>query len=161
MRTVWVNNFAQSDPGGYFNQRLLSALFPSITYHYNSGASYICCVCLYSRLLGGDPLTIPSLSYEELKDFHRTHYHPKNARYVNVCCGGTNEPSARFFTYGDLPLGLALEHVNTTLKEWIAERNIPLSVPSIPSEKRYTKPIEIEEIGPPTRTIHSTHLCGR
>lgn len=34
-------------------------------------------------------MSIPSLTYEDLKEFHATHYHPSNAR---------------FFTYGDLPL---------------------------------------------------------
>lgn len=48
-------------------------LYPTTTYHYNSG---------------GDPLTIPQLSYEQLLAFYRTHYHPGNAI---------------FMTYGDIP----------------------------------------------------------
>jgi hypothetical protein len=53
---------------------ILKALFPSSTYRYNSG---------------GEPAEIPSLSHEQLKAFHRGHYHPSNAF---------------FYTYGNLPL---------------------------------------------------------
>lgn len=48
-------------------------LFPSVTYHYNSG---------------GEPADIPNLSYDELIAFYKKHYHPSNAV---------------FFTYGDIP----------------------------------------------------------
>ncbi|WP_020209716.1 insulinase family protein [Gilvimarinus chinensis] len=53
-------------------QKLSSHLFPSNTYHYNSG---------------GDPEHIPDLTYEQLQAFYRTHYHPSNAI---------------FMTYGDI-----------------------------------------------------------
>lgn len=33
----------------------------------------------YEHESGGDPLDIPNLSYEELKDFHKTNYHPSKA----------------------------------------------------------------------------------
>lgn len=39
-------------------------LFPTSTYHFNSG---------------GDPLAIPKLSYAQLKTFYQKHYHPSNA----------------------------------------------------------------------------------
>jgi Zn-dependent M16 (insulinase) family peptidase len=58
-------------------QTLCKYLFPSTTYHYNSG---------------GDPVEIPELSYEELRGFYETHYHPSNAF---------------FMTYGNIP---AAEH---------------------------------------------------
>ena len=48
-------------------------LFPSTTYHFNSG---------------GDPEHIPDLSYEGLLSFYKTHYHPSNSV---------------FMTYGDIP----------------------------------------------------------
>ncbi|GAA6169863.1 insulinase family protein [Sessilibacter corallicola] len=47
-------------------------LFPTTTYHYNSG---------------GDPEAIPDLSYDQLKSFYKNHYHPSNAI---------------FMTYGDI-----------------------------------------------------------
>ena len=52
---------------------LCEKLFPTTTYHYNSG---------------GEPEHIPDLSYEQLKAFYRSHYHPSNAI---------------FMTFGDIP----------------------------------------------------------
>jgi Zn-dependent M16 (insulinase) family peptidase len=49
-------------------------LFPTTTYHHNSG---------------GDPEQIPDLSYQDLLSFYKTHYHPSNAI---------------FMTYGDIPV---------------------------------------------------------
>jgi Zn-dependent M16 (insulinase) family peptidase len=54
-------------------QTLCHHLFPSTTYHYNSG---------------GEPACIPDLSYEQLQKFYRSHYHPSNAI---------------FMTFGDMP----------------------------------------------------------
>ena len=39
-------------------------LFPTTTYHYNSG---------------GDPADIPDLTHSELVEFHQSHYHPSNS----------------------------------------------------------------------------------
>lgn len=36
----------------------------------------------YSVVSGGEPLAIPDLTWEQLKQFHATHYHPSNARYI-------------------------------------------------------------------------------
>jgi Zn-dependent M16 (insulinase) family peptidase len=54
-------------------QTLTEHLFPTTTYHYNSG---------------GDPECIPDLTYEQFMEFYKTHYHPSNAI---------------FMTYGDIP----------------------------------------------------------
>ncbi|MDH5631722.1 MAG: insulinase family protein [Gammaproteobacteria bacterium] len=64
---------AMSSPVTTLWQTLTEKLFPTTTYHYNSG---------------GDPEHIPDLSYEELKAFYDVHYHPTNAV---------------FMTYGDIP----------------------------------------------------------
>lgn len=42
-------------------------LYPTTTYHYNSG---------------GEPEHIPDLSYEQLVKFYKTHYHPSNAIFM-------------------------------------------------------------------------------
>ncbi len=52
---------------------LTKHLYPTSTYHYNSG---------------GDPEAIPDLSYDQLLAFYHSHYHPSNAI---------------FMTYGDIP----------------------------------------------------------
>jgi len=53
-------------------QSLTKYVFPTSTYHFNSG---------------GEPSDIPSLSYKDLIKFYKTHYHPSNAV---------------FLTYGDI-----------------------------------------------------------
>ncbi len=55
---------AMSSPTSRAWQAVTETLHPETTYHYNSG---------------GDPATIPSLSYDALLKFHRTHYTPSNA----------------------------------------------------------------------------------
>ena len=45
-------------------QSVVQHLFPTTTYHYNSG---------------GDPADIPDLTHPELVEFHRSHYHPSNS----------------------------------------------------------------------------------
>ncbi len=65
---------AMSSPVSSLWHRLAHYLFPTSTYHYNSG---------------GDPEAIPDLAYGDLKAFYREHYHPSNAI---------------FLTYGDIPV---------------------------------------------------------
>uniref|UniRef100_A0A8C5NHC1 Presequence protease, mitochondrial n=1 Tax=Gouania willdenowi TaxID=441366 RepID=A0A8C5NHC1_GOUWI len=72
---------AFSDNESLYAQHLQNKLFPDHT---------------YSVVSGGDPLVIPDLTWEQLKQFHATHYHPSNAR---------------FFTYGDLPLETHLKQI--------------------------------------------------
>jgi len=64
---------ALSSPVQRLWQTIHHHLFPTITYHYNSG---------------GDPKDIPKLTHAQLKAFHASHYHPSNAI---------------FMTYGDRP----------------------------------------------------------
>ncbi|KAM9790925.1 presequence protease, mitochondrial [Syngnathus typhle] len=73
---------AFSDNERLYAQHLQNKLYPDHT---------------YSVVSGGEPLAIPDLTWEQLKDFHATHYHPSNAR---------------FFTYGDLPLEQHLKQID-------------------------------------------------
>ena len=59
-----------------------SHLMPDLPYAYNSG---------------GDPKEIPSLTYDELVEFHRTFYHPSRCL---------------FFFYGNLPLAKHLDFID-------------------------------------------------
>ena len=74
---------AMSSPDQVLARSILKALYPSTTYRFNSG---------------GEPAEIPLLSYEQLKEFHRQHYHPSNAF---------------FYTYGNLPLKDHLAFIET------------------------------------------------
>lgn len=58
---------AMSSASSTLFETLNKYLFPSTTYHFNSG---------------GDPEAIPDLSYEELLAFYKTHYHPSNAVFM-------------------------------------------------------------------------------
>ena len=76
---------AMSSPDQVMVRSIQKALYPSTTYHYNSG---------------GDPAEIPSLTYDQLKKFHQRHYHPSNAF---------------FYTYGNLPLAESLAVIEETV----------------------------------------------
>ncbi|MFW1753712.1 insulinase family protein [Acinetobacter wanghuae] len=58
---------AMSSPSDQLYHSLAHHLFPTTTYHYNSG---------------GDPKDIPDLTYEELLQFYKSHYHPSNAVFM-------------------------------------------------------------------------------
>ena len=55
---------------------------------YRSMTSQLLPDTLYACESGGDPDAIPELTYEQLKKFHETYYHPSNSY---------------FFLYGDIP----------------------------------------------------------
>jgi hypothetical protein len=55
---------------------------------------------IYALDSGGDPDVIPSLTYEQFRDFHRKYYSPTNAR---------------FFLYGDIPTAEHLEFLSEML----------------------------------------------
>ena len=55
---------AMSSPVSQLWQAVTRHLYPTTTYHYNSG---------------GDPDCIPDLTWEALREFHSRHYHPGNA----------------------------------------------------------------------------------
>jgi len=56
-------------------------LFSETTYHYNSG---------------GEPTDIPNLSYDQLLDFYRSHYHPTNAIFMTFGDISAEQHHAKF-----------------------------------------------------------------
>uniref|UniRef100_UPI00398ED8F7 presequence protease, mitochondrial isoform X1 n=3 Tax=Pristiophorus japonicus TaxID=55135 RepID=UPI00398ED8F7 len=78
----------------------------------------------YSVISGGDPLHIPKLTWEELKHFHATHYHPSNAR---------------FFTYGDLPLE---QHLKQIQEQALGKFQKIEPDTSVPIQPRWSEPRE-------------------
>jgi presequence protease len=58
---------AMSSPVSILWQHLTTQMFPTTTYHYNSG---------------GEPKDIPTLSYQQLKTFYQQFYHPTNAVFM-------------------------------------------------------------------------------
>ena len=65
-----------SDPESYIDRQLAHSLFPSTAYGYESG---------------GDPKSIPDLTYGDFKAFHERHYHPSNSRIFLYGDGDTLE----------------------------------------------------------------------
>ena len=103
---------AMSSPVSVLWQTISKHLYPSTTYHFNSG---------------GEPSDIPDLSYQQLKDFHKTHYHPSNAV---------------FMTFGDIP---AAEHQQRFEENALSEFDkLDVNI-SVEPEKRYLAPISVEE----------------
>ncbi len=92
-------------------QALSKHLYPTNTYHYNSG---------------GDPESIVDLSYQELKDFYKKHYHPSNSILM---------------TYGDIP---ASEH-HVAFAEYLNQFEPLTSRIQVSDEKRYYAPIKVQE----------------
>ncbi|MGD9058465.1 MAG: insulinase family protein, partial [Desulfobacterales bacterium] len=98
---------AMSSPDQVMVRSIQKELYPATTYHYNSG---------------GDPAEIPSLTYQQLKEFHRRHYHPSNAF---------------FYTYGNVPLAESLSAIeDTVLKKF--ERITPNT--DVAAQPRWRKP---------------------
>ena len=107
---------AMSDNTSIFCQKMQSYLFPTTTYHHNSG---------------GEPSEIPKLSYEELIEFHKTHYHPTNSF---------------FFTYGDLQMRNHLKEIDeNVLSKFNKLEHLETNVND---EKRYTTPQSYITEGP-------------
>ena len=96
-------------------QSLCKYLYPTTTYHYNSG---------------GEPEHIPDLTYAQLKDFYRVHYHPSNAI---------------FMTYGDIP---AITHQEKFETKALSRFTKLDAVISVADEKRFHAPITVEEFYP-------------
>ncbi|XP_038074672.1 presequence protease, mitochondrial-like isoform X2 [Patiria miniata] len=100
---------AMTSPEQIFALHCQRNLLPSHTYSHNSG---------------GDPLHIPRLTWQQLKDFHATHYHPSNSR---------------FFTYGDLPLE---GHLEVIQQQALASFSPITPETEVPNEVRWTQPRE-------------------
>ncbi len=97
-------------------------LFPTTTYHYSSG---------------GDPRSIPELTYENLVEFYQSHYHPDNAI---------------FMTYGDMPVAELHEVIEPVLDRAAAQRQKFAPIQVFPEQrmsetKRVSAPYALSEEG--------------
>jgi presequence protease len=111
---------AMSSPNQVMVRSILNALYPETTYGCNSG---------------GDPAVIPQLTYDQLKAFHRRHYHPSNAF---------------FYTYGNLPLKDHLKFINDKIFTHFESTDPKTHVSShprwsMPRKKTYSYPLDKNE----------------
>ncbi|XP_055343620.1 presequence protease, mitochondrial-like [Paramacrobiotus metropolitanus] len=104
-----------SNAENVYARRIHNYLLPSGTYGVESG---------------GDPLDIPSLTWEQLRSFHKAYYHPSNAR---------------FYSYGDMPLEGHLDFLETTVLKHFHKEPIDSQVKP---EPRWTQPREFTIAGP-------------
>ncbi len=102
---------AMSSPVSTLWQTVTEHLFPTTTYHYNSG---------------GDPENIPDLTYQQLMDFYKVHYHPSNAI---------------FMTFGDIP---AIEHQEVFEKRVLSRFEKLDRQIKVDDEQRYAEPLNFE-----------------
>lgn len=72
---------AMSSTNSVLWQMLCRHLFPTTTYHFNSG---------------GEPDAITDLKYQELKNFYQKHYHPSNAIFMTFGDINAAEHQAEF-----------------------------------------------------------------
>ncbi len=89
---------ALSSPVSRLWQDLQTRLFPTLTYHFNSG---------------GEPSDIPNLTHAELKSFHAKHYHPSNAV---------------FMTYGNFPVAEHQEKIDRWALQEFEKKELNLVV---------------------------------
>ena len=93
-------------------QTMSKHLYPTSTYHYNSG---------------GEPADIPDLTYDQFKQFYKTHYHPSNAIFI---------------TFGDIS---AIEHQQRFEELALNRFEAMDNHIAVTDEKRYLEPQYFEE----------------
>ncbi|MFI5283771.1 MAG: insulinase family protein [Candidatus Dormibacterales bacterium] len=101
-----------ASPQAAVGRAIGKSLFPGLTYEHISG---------------GDPESIPDLTWEMLRSFHALHYHPSQAR---------------FYTYGNRPLERTLEVIENRVISRFRRADDKISIPDV---KRFTKPVTAEE----------------
>ena len=103
---------AMSSPNSRLSEIISRNLMPDLTYGVNSG---------------GDPKEIPTLTYQQLKEFHQKYYHPSQCL---------------FFFYGNLPLQGHLDFIE---KNILAGVKPSQPLPPLPMQPRFQEPRRIVE----------------
>lgn len=98
---------ALSSPLARLHEKLSSLLFPDVPYGFNSG---------------GEVQDIPSLTLEQLKEFHQTAYHPSRCL---------------FYFYGSFSLAKHLEFLD---KQILQQSSALDPFPPLPTQPRFKKP---------------------
>src|ERR1700688_2140143 len=114
---------ALASPGAAVQKIVGETLFPGLTYSYISG---------------GDPENIPDLTWDQLRKFHATHYHPSNAY---------------FYTYGDQDLEETLAGIEEGALKHFDRIDVDTSIPDV---RRFRKPIKATEPYPATKGEDNT-----
>jgi presequence protease len=115
-----------SSPDALLGRAIQQALFPDNAYGVDSG---------------GDPAAIPSLTYQDFKDFHSTTYHPSNSR---VFFYGDDDPMKRLDIVESYFKDYEAKHADTAVgmqsKKTLVDRpRIRISYPASPGTSAETK----------------------
>lgn len=103
---------AMSSATARLYQAITRYVFPTTTYHFNSG---------------GEPQSIPGLTYEALQQFYQRHYHPSNAIFLSF---GRVDP----------------ERIQAELASKVLQRfPSPVQPVRVPREERYAAPVQVTE----------------
>ncbi len=121
---------AMSSPDQVMVRSLSNAMYPSSPYRHNSG---------------GDPLTIPDLTHDQLKAFHARHYHPSNAF---------------FYTYGNLPLKGHLFFIHEKSLNFFKRVDPDTDVPQQPRWDKPRKAVYSYPIGQHEDSSKKSQVCG-
>ncbi len=119
---------AMSSPVSALWQSLTAHLFPTITYHYNSG---------------GDPAEIPNLSYQQLKAFHARHYHPSNALLLS---------------YGDIPAAELQQRFHELALHRFERKALDIAVPDEQRYTEPQRLSECYAFDSPEPTTQKSHI---
>src|SRR5438067_857263 len=103
---------ALASPSAAMQRAIGRALFPDLT---------------YENISGGDPEHIPELTWQKLREFHASHYHPSNAF---------------FYTYGDRPLESTLEAIERNVLSRFERISVDSSIPFV---KRFSRAAALTE----------------
>jgi Zn-dependent M16 (insulinase) family peptidase len=127
-QSLVINGVVYNEMKGAFaspTRRLMGEMskkmFPDTPYGYDSG---------------GDPKEIPSLTLQQLKDFHSKHYHPSRCL---------------FFFYGNFPLA---QHLDALEKQILSKTSAMPSLPPPSLQPRHESPIFSRIEYPVTQETH-------
>ncbi len=116
-----------SSPEAVAGDWAMRSLFPDTPYRWDSG---------------GDPQCIPELSYESLKKFHETYYHPSNVRIFLY--GNHSLIEVLTILDSEFLAGFTSQDISSQIplqKPWLAPRRMTAYWPSVPGQSVKNKSI--------------------
>ena len=116
-----------SSPESCIDRHLAHSLFPSTPYGYESG---------------GDPKSIPDLTYTDFKNFHKKHYHPSNSRLFLYGDGDTQSyleflQEKYLQDFGHMDVNTSIAHQRSFRKPKRKSLTYPVSSHESPEKKTF------------------------
>lgn len=118
-----------SSPDDVVERKVMDSLFPGHTYGIESG---------------GDPEVIPTLSYEEFLNFHRTYYHPSNS-YI--------------YLYGDMDMAEKLDFLDREYLSRFEKKEVDSAIEPAPFFDRIREVSDNYSVMSEEETVNATYLA--